>query len=86
MEKLPGYRVTEHPSDEIQRALQDLATRHGLTGVVFIQFDTKRVGCRSWGVTPAMMREMDKIGSRVLKDITDGRHDPLEHMPAEGRS
>jgi hypothetical protein len=86
LEKLPGYRVTQRPADVLQRELSELAKRHGLTGVVLIQFDRERVGCRSWGVTPAMAAEMDKIGSRVLKDIGEGRHDPLEHIPTEGRA
>jgi hypothetical protein len=63
-----------------------MARRHGLSGVVLIQFDFKaeRVGCRSWGVNAATMRAMDSIGTRVLEDIDVGRHDPLEVIPAEG--
>lgn len=86
IEKFPGYCATDHPTDAIQHALSEMGKRNGLTGLVLIQFDLERVGCRSWGITPAMMREMDKIGTRVLRDILEGRHDPLEHMPAEGRS
>lgn len=84
IEKRPDYRVTQRPADSLQRGLRDLAERHGLTGVVLIQFDTERVGCRSWGISDAMMREMDNIGTRVLTDIVEGRHDPLEVIPAEG--
>lgn len=86
IKKLPDYRETANPKDSLQRDLGELAKRHGLTGVVLVQFDTERVGCRSWGITPAMMRAMDVIGTQVLGDINAGRHDPLEVIPAEGRA
>ncbi len=57
IEKRPDYREARNPKDNLQRDLRELAERHGLTGVVLIQFDTERVGCRSWGVAPAMMRQ-----------------------------
>jgi len=28
---------------------------------------------------------MDTLGTRILTDIDDGRHDPLEQLEAEGR-
>lgn len=86
IDKRPDYRVTQRPKDSLQRALREMAEQHGLTGAVLIQFDSERVGCRSWGVSDAMMKEMDKIGTRVLTDIVEGRHDPLDHIPAEGRA
>lgn len=86
IEKQSDYREVRNPKDSLQRDLGELAKRHGLTGVVLIQFDTERVGCRSWGVAPAMMRAMDAIGTRVLSDISAGRHDPLEVIHPEGRA
>lgn len=83
-----GYREGD-PSrpDAVQRDLAALATKHGLSGCVLIQFDftASRIGGRSWGRTEKIMRAMDTLGARILTDIDDGRHDPLEQLPAEGR-
>jgi hypothetical protein len=88
IEKTLDYQEVRHPTDSFQRELRDIAKRHGLAGLVFIQFDLKemRVGCRSWGHNTEMMRAMDNIGTHVLEDIVAGRHDPLECIPAEGRA
>lgn len=86
IENLPGYGEARQPADGLQRDLSDLAKRHGLQGVILIQFGRERVGCRSWGGADAMARQMDAIGSRVLKDIAAGRHDLLENTPAQGRA
>lgn len=83
-----GYRQEQQDGspDAVQRDLAALARKHGLLGCVFIQFTRDRVGCRSWGVTDEFGRAMDTLGTRVLTDIDDGRHDPLEHIQAEGKA
>ncbi len=81
----PGYHKG-NKTDQLQRDLNALATKHGLFGCVLIEFTRDmRVGCRSVGETDEFCRAMDTLGTRILTDIDDGRHDPLEQMPAEGR-
>jgi hypothetical protein len=82
----PTYRETPQDTnpDALQRDLAVLAAKHGLTGCVLVQFDTERVGVRSWGTGPMWCEAMTTLAYRVLTDIDDGRHDPLEHIPAEG--
>ena len=77
VEDLPTYRQVDHPDDELKRALSALARRHGLLGVMLIQVDGERWGCRSWGIADSMMRVMDGLGSRTLVDLSAGRHDDL---------
>lgn len=82
----PGYQEG-HRADDLQRDLNALATKHGLTGCVLIEFTPDfRVGCRSVGKTDEFCIAMDNLGTRILTDIDDGRHDPLEHLAAEGRA
>lgn len=78
-----GYNEARKP-DELQRDLSALARKHGLTGCVLVQFAGERIGIRSWGVTDEFCAAMDTLGTRILTDIDDGRHDPLEHLPGEG--
>jgi hypothetical protein len=80
-----GYREASR-ADALQRDLSSLATKHGLLGCVLVQFTRTEVGARSYGVTDKFCDAMDTLATRILTDIDDGRHDPLEHMPAEGRS
>lgn len=83
-----GYREDhqEGSPDALQRDLSALAKTHGLLGCVLIQFTRDRVGGRSWAVNDEFCKAMDVLNTRILTDIDDGRHDPLEHLPAEGRS
>ena len=74
-----GIRV-----DAFQRDLSALATKHGLVGCVLISFTSERVGSRSWGKTHEFMTEMDRLGTQIMTDIDDGRHDPLDET--EGRA
>lgn len=79
-----GYKEVRKV-DDLQRDLNALARKHNLTGCVLIQFDRERVGVRSCGITDEFCAAMDMLGTRILTDIDDGRHDPLEHMQTEGR-
>jgi hypothetical protein len=83
LEAREGYRESSKP-DDLQRELGALASRHGLFGCVLVQFGSGRVGVRSWGVNELACAAMTSLGDRILIDIDDGRHDPLEHIPAEG--
>jgi hypothetical protein len=81
----PGYRESNQ-RDALQRDLSALATKHNLFGCVLVEFTRdERVGVRSCGVTDEFCAAMTTLGSRILTDIDDGRHDPLEHLEAEGR-
>lgn len=80
-----GYKETAAP-DAVQRDLGALARKHNLTGCVLVQFSGDRVGVRSWGVTDEFCDAMDTLATRILTDIDNGRHDPLEHIEAEGRA
>ena len=78
------------PNDAVVEAallpcLSALARKHGLIGCVLVQFDHERVGVRSWAVTDEFCKEMAALAPRILTDIDDGRHDPLEQMEPEGR-
>jgi hypothetical protein len=84
IEQRAGYREVAEP-DEFQRDLAALAEKHGLMGCLLIQFDRERVGARSWGINEQICAAMDTLGTRILTDIDDGRHDPLEQMETEGR-
>jgi len=79
-----GYKEG-NSRDALQRDLSALATKHGLMGCVLIEFTRERVGCRSVGFNDEFCRAMDTLGTRILTDIDDGRHDPLEQLEAEGR-
>lgn len=83
-----GYQQVEQVGrpDALQRDLGAMARKHGLYGCVLIQFTNDRFGSRSWAVNDEFCRAMDTLGTRILTDIDDGRHDPLEQIPAEGRS
>lgn len=85
IENRTGYREEQSP-DALQRDLSALATKHGLLGCVLVQFTRERVGVRSCGVTDEFCDAMTTLGTRILTDIDDGRHDPLDHMDAEGRA
>ena len=78
-----GYRE-EHKPDDIQRDLAALARKHRLIGCVLIEFVGERVGIRSWGVDDEFCKAMDTLGTRVLTDIDDGRHDPQAFGEAFG--
>lgn len=80
----PGYQESAAP-DALQRDLGALARKHGLFGCVLVQFDTDRVGVRSWGKNEIACAGMTFLADRILTDIDDGRHDPLEFLPPEGR-
>lgn len=80
----PGYRE-DNIVDALQRDLNALAVKHGLIGCVLVEFRCERVGVRSCGKTDEFCKAMDTLGTRILTDIDDGRHDPLELLPAEGR-
>lgn len=80
-----GYQETSQPTDELQRDLNALARKHGLMGCVLVQFYGERVGVRSCGDNSVICSAMDTLGTRILTDIDDGRHDPLEHIASEGR-
>jgi hypothetical protein len=80
----PGYREGSGV-DELQRDLDELRKKHGLVGVVLVEFTRDRVGVRSSGEGDLFRKAMDTLARRILTDIDDGRHDPLEHMTAEGR-
>jgi hypothetical protein len=84
LSKRPGYREGSG-ADELQRDLDELRKKHGLIGVVLVEFTRDRVGVRSCGESDLFGRTMDTLARRILTDIDDGRHDPLEHMTAEGR-
>ena len=73
-----GYR--EGSVDAVQRDLNALAKKHGLIGCVLIEFTRDRVGVRSCGFNDEFCKVMDALGTRILTDIDDGRHDPLEHL------
>lgn len=79
-----GYREGSS-RDALQRDLSALATKHGLIGCVLIEFTNDRVGARSCGVNDEFCQAMTTLGTRILTDIDDGRHDPLEHLETEGR-
>lgn len=81
----PGYAEISKP-DALQRDLNILARRHNLTGCVLVQFKEDRVGVRSCGITDEFCAAMDTLGTRILTDIDDGRHDPLERIEPEGRA
>jgi len=83
-----GYQeeYQEGRPDALQRDLGALAKKHGLLGCVLIQFTRDRVGGRSWAINDEMCGAMDTLNTRILTDIDDGRHDPLESIPAEGRA
>jgi hypothetical protein len=80
----PGYREGTG-SDELQRDLDELRIKHGLIGCVLVEFARDRVSARSCGESDLFRKAMDTLARRILTDIDDGRHDPLEHMTAEGR-
>ena len=79
-----GYRERINP-DALQRDLGALARKHGLMGCVLVQFTADRVGARSWGENDVACAGMTALATRILTDIDDGRHDPLERLPSEGR-
>ncbi len=79
-----GYEERVAP-DALQRDLGALARKHGLMGCVLVQFDFERIGVRSWGVNDLACAGMTSLGNRILTDIDDGRHDPLEFLPPEGQ-
>lgn len=79
-----GYRE-KSKADALQRDLNALTRKHRLLGCVLVQFTKDlRVGVRSCGVTDEFCRAMDTLGARILTDIDDGRHEPLEQIDAEG--
>lgn len=81
-----GYS-SEGRADTLQRDLNALATKHDLLGCVLVQFTRdKRVGVRSCGITDVFCDAMTTLGTHILTDIDDGRHDPLEHMESKGRA
>lgn len=86
IQKRAGYREGSN-RDQLQRDLSALATKHGLLGCVLVQFSPDmRVGTRSCGFNDEFCKAMDTLGTRILTDIDDGRHDPLEQMQPEGRA
>lgn len=81
-----GFREEKQAGkpDALQRDLAALASKHGLWGCVLVQFYGERVGVRSWGMNDIACSGMTTLGDRILTDIDDGRHDPLDHIPPEG--
>lgn len=81
-----GFSQVAKPDDELQHDLRILAIKHHLSGCVLVQFtfDDMRVGTRCWGFNDTVCSAMTTLAERILTDIDDGRHDPLEHIEAEG--
>lgn len=76
LEDRPGYTEKAAP-DALQRDLGKLLIKHGITGLLLIDFSGDRISVRCCGKTPEFMSCMDALGKRVLTDIDDGRHDDV---------
>jgi len=83
LEEREGFEAQCRP-DAFQHALRDLAKNNGQWGVVLLQFGNGRVGARAWGEGDQQRDSMVWLAHRLLEEIDDGKHNPLEIIKPEG--
>ncbi len=78
-----GFQQIDKPDDRVQSDLRKMAVRHQFRGCVLFHFDKGMtfVNQRSWGNADRAMSLMDRLGSRMLADLLDGRHDVVLDTP-----
>lgn len=76
IERRPGYTEVASSDSTLAKDLSALMRRHQMLGGVLVAFSSSHVDACSSGGTDEFGATMDKLASRLLREISDGNYDP----------